>query len=219
MTVKETPIFLKGALAQAAFDGGKTQTRRLVRPQPDIAQAGYIPGDGVCARFTPEDERYGRLGQVIRCPYGGVGDRLWVRETHMREPHPSEVGLTREMIPRTWDAACAAADTIHYAAAPGAWMLADGRRWTPSIHMPRTACRTLLEIVSVRIERLQDISDADLQAEGIMRCEHELVDDGCMGLYAPSELFSMLWSGIYGTNSWLANPWVWVIEFKRVVNG
>ncbi|MGU7800820.1 hypothetical protein ACV2ZF_26720, partial [Escherichia coli] len=101
---------------------------------------------------------------------------------------------------------------------------ADEVRWTPSIHMPRWASRILLEITSVRVERLNAISEEDARAEGI-------IDGGCLNCGEPepcgcanpvpdaTDAFAYLWQSIYGQENWNANPWVWVIEFKRVKGG
>lgn len=165
------------------------------------------------------DGRKTQTRQVVKPqrPYGQPGDRLWVRETFMRQPHPSECGLTQEMIPKTWESACAAAGTIFYRADPNAEWLADGRPWTQSIRMPRWASRITLEITGLRVERLRDINGADAIAEGILRD-----GEGWRGsprrpwFASPVGAFRSLWGSINCAGSWDANPWVWVIEFKRV---
>jgi hypothetical protein len=86
--------------------------------------------------------------------------------------------------------------------------------YKPSNHMPRWASRILLEITAIRVERLQDITEQQALAEGVASCAQDLDPDG--NGYSPGELFSILWSSINGTDSWNANPWVWVVEFKRV---
>lgn len=135
---------------------------------------------------------------IFRCPYGQPGDHLWVRETFWQPRDKSEI-LFR---------------------ADGA-ILGCGK-WTPSIHMPRAASRILLEVVSVRVERLQDISEADAIAEGIEKTPSGLwslygqaeVD----GTYSPRASYRALWESINGAGSWDANPWVWVVEFKQLAN-
>jgi hypothetical protein len=138
-------------------------------------------------------------GLACHCPYGNLGDRLWVRETFSYEEN-----------------------------GPRIWYWADGniaafncerpRPIKPSIHMPRWASRITLEITGVRVERLQDISYDDAIAEG---CEQRTtcINPG-KGVYShvnePQDDFSRLWKSINGAESWDANPWVWVIEFKRV---
>lgn len=129
------------------------------------------------------------------CPYGRRGDRLWVRETF------AVYG----------DEKFAA---IHYRADRPHDVGRKGVGYKPSIHMPRWACRILLEITNVRVERLQDITEEQAEAEGVRACEHELDPDG--NGYSATELLSILWSSLYGVDSYNANPWVWVVEFKRV---
>ena len=126
----------------------------------------------------PEPE----LASLLRCcPYGVPGDRLWVRETWA----PLTVGYA-------------------YRADP-VWNAPPADRWHPSIHMPRAASRITLEVTGVRVERLQDISEADVIAEG---CPRQM-------LYGTG-WYRDLWLKINGTGSWGANPWVWVIEFRLV---
>src|SRR5690606_22458504 len=149
----------------------------------DIAQAGDIAaGCGICARETADDMQRGRLGKVIQCPYGHPGDRLWVRETWNARP-VSEVdsGMYEAWAP--------------YKAIPkqqpsNAWVYfeADGDEegpWRPSIHMPRWASRITLEITGVRVERLQDISEADARREGLtIQGRHKI--GYCAGEILPS---------------------------------
>lgn len=223
--MKERPILMNGAMVRAVLDGSKTQTRRVVK-QLDPAMGACTTGnDGLP---MPVCWAYG--GPVLHCPYGKPGDRIWVRETW-------------GVISHAWDEACNLIDWApdrpataisempfgqgYYSghviyAADGAFEWSgdddgDGdprSAWHPSIHMPRRASRILLEIVSVRVERLNDCSDADARAEGTPG------GHGVIPSYnyhaTPSEHFSHLWESINGAGSWAANPWVWVIEFKRV---
>jgi hypothetical protein len=132
-------------------------------------------------------------------PYGQPGDRLWVRETWAWfgcERLPCEV-LYR---------------------ADGHTKLYDGYgRWRPSIHMPRWASRILLEITDVRVERLCDISEADARAEGIKvdECGHAIREEDHVAWGGARSAFADLWASINGPDSWAANPWVWVISFRR----
>lgn len=132
-------------------------------------------------------------GDLGICPYGAPGDRLWVRETHM------DLG------------ACYLYRADGNAEQERA-LVAPGQRWRPAIHMPRAASRITLEVTGVRVERLQEISDSDAFAEGIQQCSDEgLPSDGtARGTYRA------LWESINGPGSWDANPWVWVVEFRRV---
>ena len=204
--VKERPILFSGPMVRAIMDGRKTQTRRIVKPQPPCACVYEIngnqnkaiclagPGADVPARpwFVPP---YVNKAQYwVCCPYGTVGDRLWIRETW----RPIVSG-TRE-------------GGFDYRANDPSASGVGFTKWTPSIHMPRLASRITLEITSVRVERLNDISAEDAKAEGIM-----------FGTGKPGQCrtcakgaFMDLWNSINGVDSWLQNPWVWVVEFKRV---
>jgi len=177
--MKERPILFSGAMIRAILAGQKTQTRRVVKPQ---AIASPIPSS--------------KTGRV-HCPYGKPGDRLWVREAWRT------VAESNDLTPRDLTAAHRfwyEADAPH--------QLGYGKL-RPSIHMPRIASRILLEVVSVRVERLQDISEADAEAEGITTTE-------CLECDGWANAYSRLWDSIYGEGSWAANPWVWVVEFKRI---
>lgn len=187
--MKERPINLKSHEVLEILQGRKTQLRRVVKPQPSI-----------------------------RCPFGEVGDRLWVRE--MFDPIYGQSPPDRVI-------------EIDYRAdhsRTNGWRIKDdfgARRWTPSIHMPRWASRILLEVVSVRVERLRDISEADAIAEGsyLDRCACLPRSKDRTPMHAAFKLqtchihgseFSYLWESINGVGSWDDNPWVWVIEFKRI---
>jgi hypothetical protein len=185
--MKARPILFSGAMVRALLDGRKTQTRRVVKPQPVVTdeEAAVLPQaweDG----FIP-----------IPCPHGKPGDLLWVRES-FAVPFRHDPGTTGR-----------AGGAIYRADAgiDHQWSADTKKTWTPSIHMDRWASRLTLEITGVRVERLQQISEADAVAEG---CRGQI--DG--GLICPSEQYGELWSSINGQDSWDANPWVWVIEFK-----
>ena len=215
--MKSRPILFSAPMIRALLAGTKTQTRRICKPQPiSVGSAGKrrVYQDSDFKRAWESIPGTGECDQDRDCPYGRPGDRLWVKETFMREPHPSEVGLTRDMIPATWDMACAFAGIIHYRADPLSEIAADGRNWRPSIFMPRKASRLTLEVVSVRVERLQEISEADAIAEGV-----HMADDEPDMRWNPVQAYRHLWESINGAGSWDANPWVWVVEFKLVGNG
>lgn len=212
--MRERPILLNAEMVRAVLDGRKTQTRRAMRTQP---HAGVRNSVFVKSGF--EDGH----GKELVCPFGAVGDRLWVRETWMpdapRDGTWADVefygckGSPLSMIPERFRKP---EHCIHRASWNGSEMVG----WTPSIHMPRWASRITLEITGVRVDRLQDISESDALAEGLMPepCDHvrrSCEEIGCCGDTAKGE-FSALWKSIYGEESWQANPWVWVIEFKRV---
>lgn len=191
--MRERPILFSGPMVRAIIEGRKTVTRRVVKPQPDFLGSMTAPN-------TPfKTLGAGLHGQIV-CPYGQPGDRLWVRETFA-------VYGDEKMA------------AIHYRADRPHHVGQKGMGYKPSIHMPRWACRILLEITAVRVERLQEISEAQARAEGVQQDS-----DGWFDYQAPStqcctsavESFRTLWSSINGTESWTANPWVWVVEFKRV---
>ena len=129
-----------------------------------------------------------------KCPYGKPGDRLWVRETWARVSVPE--GTTARKIL-----------TLFKASMPFSGIDGTEVRWKPSIHMPRYVSRITLEVTDVRAERLNDISEEDAQSEGVLPSDFDKT-------YRYS--FLKLWESIYGKWSWNNNPWVWVIEFKRI---
>jgi hypothetical protein len=243
---KERPILFRGPMVRALLDGSKTQTRRICKNQPYpngfkwdgndfLCHNDYLPPsamlmDGGSKKFlyTTSDVE----GWESECTYGQPGDRLWVRETFNGPMWFGEIEPPDSHTP----------EYCHYKADGGEtpeYMDADDNlvcRWKPSIHMPRWASRITLEIVSVRVERLQDISEADALAEGI-DCRHLIVDtryeggshveewagryfyDGLEkdeGLESAEDDYAALWERINGAGSWAANPWVWVIEFRGV---
>lgn len=208
--MKERPILFSGPMVRAILSGQKTVTRRIVKPQ-------YLDGPwSVRQTESPRHERHSHdwwlptgsqpYAALPPCPYGQIGDRLWVREAWAQ---------------------------INVAQAPGeSWVVyreCDNRTdyggpWKPSIHMRRRDSRILLEVTDVRVERLQDISDEQAEAEGIEGCipscpgpydEHGNPECDCMNLTC-KQSFQALWESINGRKSWDADPWVWVVEFKRI---
>lgn len=194
--MKERPILFSGEMIRALLAGTKTQTRRVVK----LPNGGYIPPS---ERKDPNGWR-----QLLReCKYGQPGDRLWVREAFQIMHRGDD-----------WDIPIYRADDI-------AGHINGG--WRPSIHMPRAACRLVLEITDVRVERLQDISEADALAEGVKRSQRAVSSSAavpCFWDYQRNQpdyrdarsSFSSLWESINGAGNWDANPWCWVIEFKKV---
>lgn len=139
-----------------------------------------------CARDWPLDT----------CPFGVPGDRLWARETWALVDDRSKPS-TR------------ASGVLYRATDERASSFSGSRRWRPSIHMPRWASRLTLEVVSVRVERLQEITEEDAKAEGTAQALCNFPDPLC-------PMFAMAWERLHGPGSWAANPWVWAVSFRRV---
>lgn len=178
-------------MVRAILEGRKTQTRRVVKPQPirdafqgqhgDVVILGRVPARLRPHPENPEDPRRA-VTDPIPCPYGAPGDRLWVREAWHLCPKKDK------------ERYCYRADGI------------CGAPWKPSIFMPRWACRLELELTAVRVERVQEISADDACEEGI--------DDDDL---PPECIYARLWDSINGKRApWASNPWVWVLEFRRV---
>ncbi|WP_155877801.1 hypothetical protein [Klebsiella pneumoniae] len=237
--MKERGMIFNGEMVRAILDGRKTQTRRIMAPQPaDDIERCIFPNPEAIGWKSSLRHKHGSTTAHF-CHFGKPGDRIWVRETWGVVSHAfSDDGLMIDWVPDR------PATAIHempfgngyysgYAiyAADGDFTWGDddgyedGRScWKPSIHMPRAASRILLEITDVRVERLNAISEEDARAEGI-------IDGGCLNCGEPepcgcanpepdaTDAFAYLWQSIYGQESWNANPWVWVIEFKRVEGG
>ncbi|ECH9120161.1 hypothetical protein R980_22375 [Salmonella enterica subsp. enterica] len=196
-------MIFNAEMVRAILDGRKTQTRRIMKVQPGtpefglrrIIESSKANENGMY--FWSQDDACGikARSKPFLFPYGEVGDRIWVRETFCAVPDHEE------------PAGCSA---LLYAA--------DGNgpygKWTPSIHMPRWASRLTLEITGVRVERLRDLSEDDAKSEGITP-----PSGGVLPGWEYRINFRDLWMDIYGTDNWEANPWVWVIEFKRVEGG
>ena len=210
--MKERPILFSAPMVRALLDGSKTQTRRILKVQPDEDGLSKVT-DGPWVDTS---------GRQYVCPYGQPGDQLWVRETWGVGSRPDPWGGYDGIEYRADEAWLEDGDDFacHKVETPDDICLGDySHGWKPSIHMPRWASRIQLEITDVRIERLQDISEEDAKAEGI---EPEL--DGWIDYSNPSaqmclnpiDSFRTLWEAINGNGSWAANPWVWVVEFRRV---
>ena len=201
--MRERPIIFSAPMVRAVLSGAKTQTRRLVRPQPEdrcplVKEWGYAFRNYAEASLGNVKMADGSWGRV-QCPYGRSGDRLWVRETWGAWPHMMG-GVQPETLRYRADG--------EYQNERGTW------RWRPSIHMPRWASRITLEITDVRVERLQDISGMDAKREGVSVPAH-IPEDGADLDYARRG-FRRMWEEIHGGGSWEKNPWVWVIEFKKL---
>lgn len=191
--MKERPILFSGEMVRAILVGRKTQTRRVVK---DPENFGCLTGDCPHEKQLECDQAIACFA-VESCPYGSVGDRLWVKETH---------GINRTC-PMVDDLSCVGRGWIHYAADDSGCPRTLVDKLRPSIFMFRNWSRITLEIVSVRVERLQQITDADARAEGCCG-----VTSTCFGV--PN--YRYVWESINGAGSWKLNPWVWVIEFKKL---
>lgn len=200
VNVKEKPIIFGAPMIRALLAGTKTQTRRLVKPQPGLS-APY--------RACCDWENHYKIWVAVddgdsrwwKCPYGVPGDRLWVRETWCPRSG-GRLAMDEVCIPRY--------------RADGELRPEWGFRWRSPIHMPRWASRITLEITGVRVERVQDITHRDCVAEGWPGTDEKRTwieaigdgDDACIEWYAD------LWDSINGKWSWKANPFVWRMEFK-----
>jgi hypothetical protein len=191
MTMTERGILFSAPMVRAILRDEKTVTRRAVK-WPLLG-----PSDGRKRRvYRTEDVAEVNTGAVALCPYGRAGDRLWVRETFAR----------------------LGSDLVHYRA--GGWnrppgnIHVNGLRWKPGIHMPRTASRLTLEVVSVRVEELHAITEEEAVREGVDAVSVAEVPRN--GTLSRRDDFAQLWEKINGRGSWALNPWVWRVEFKVV---
>jgi len=221
--MKERPILFSPPMVCAILGGKKTQTRRVVKQQPPETTIGvttwYHPDPRAHFYAWTEDGK-GEVeladdGWCKPCPYGQPGDRLWVREAWR------VIDLANGFAPR------------EITAAHRIWYEADvphespAGRYRPGMFMPRWASRIKLEITGVRVERLQDIREADAVAEGVSPANCCMRDDDTSALSRigpvfgnsfPIARYAALWESINGHGSWEANQWVWVVEFKRIEN-
>jgi hypothetical protein len=195
--MKERPILFSAPMVRAILEGRKTQTRRVVKQRiiPVVDECFRVNGKWCNKTFDYD------LGAL--CPYGQPGDRLWVRETAIISPPnwndgsdcnvKDDQGRSRIV---QWIAS--------YPNTEGAGFYRLKK--VPSIFMPRWASRITLEIIGIRVERLQDISNEDIRAEGA----------AVLGCVTHRLNYQTLWESINGPDSWAINPWVWVIEFRKV---
>lgn len=228
--MRESPILFTGSMVLPTLDGRKTLTRRGINRLLGFGPISEFQPSGTRGYDWAFRDRHARWHEISHerllaaCPYGGTGDRIWGKETH------------RPSIAHSHGAGeCDCADVnVEYQAdgevryfrdsyiedrSPG-WLMplaAQRGKFVPSIHMPRWATRITLELTGVRVERLQDISEADAIAEGIERSPRtgRWLPGNCA---EPEWAFRELWEQINGAGSWVANPWVWVVAF-RILNG
>lgn len=213
--MKYIPILLSTQMVQARLDGRKNMTRRT----KGLEIINKLPDNWEYVGKTPEHDvpypiNRGIIGNpwyqwtksigksetfIAQCPYGQIGDVLWVRESFCKDINNNYVFKTM-------------------------FGVSDSFKWKPSIYMPKAACRLFFEITDIRVERLQDISENDAISEGIevldghSNYKNYLYGDGMNYTYVktPKLSFCTLWKSINGEESWEANPWVWVIEFKEI---
>lgn len=221
-TPRERPILFNDQMVRAILDGRKTVTRRIVKPQPSLPTTHWWPSNGRGPQWMAEgpSEATGGTRQTWgwkECPFGQPGDRLWVREAWQGplisdEEQAANQSWWKDMTKFQDQAHCAyraSGDNNEYVDPDGYFHC----KWKPSIHMPRWASRILLEITAVRVERLQDITEDQAIAEGIDTHPMGFYGNGCI---TAGGAFLELWESINGDGRWAANPWVWVVEFRRV---
>lgn len=239
--IKERPILMSAPMVRAILAGRKTQTRRLVKSRNDLShynKAFVLSKDeynkDVATEFNAKVVAKKPMalffknfinGLDVECPYGNVGDRLWVRESYKRwcidgtdttedgwwsVRYRSDNNIQKHCA--TWDC-CATYDSPSEAGC-----CKEPDRWKPSIHMPRWASRILLEITGLRVERLRDISRDDCIAEGIYEYQdgNYFYDSEHGGYGSPYAAYKELINKINGPETWDRNPWVWVVEFKVI---
>jgi hypothetical protein len=200
-------MIFNAEMVRAILDGRKTQTRRIIKPQPELTERsgfswkGSVYGCGSDARETNRNFAH------VKCPFGKVGDRIWVRETFR------VMGCATDVARLMYKASDRSSFTESTKTVPvGTCTKQPSQNWTPSIHMPRWASRITLQISDVRVERLNAISEEDAMVEGVTPSTHVITPPEAVHRVS----FLKLWMDIYGEESWQANPWVWVIEFERV---
>lgn len=196
----EHPILFSTPMVKAILEGRKTQTRRIITDKQVLATIEVI-----------------KNGIENLCKYK-TGNTLWVREEHYRYGFWKKNGLTKKGNQK-WVFFAASEDVKYFDNPPDVYRISrdkfnpELRQWYKRLarFMPKSACRIKLEITNIRVERLQDISESDAKAEGVET----------LGLYPGYNVsnrgkYEGLWNLINGNDSWDLNPWVWVIEFKRI---
>lgn len=259
--MKERGMIFNSEMVRAILDGRKTQTRRIMKVQPESNQLGLLlitdstKHSDIGKYHWAESNATGNhvRSKLFSSPFGAVGERIWVRETWATLGNEEGCYVDWEdnlckgderSAARIYRASCEQRPGDY-----GLWSIPDDAYWKPHtkehkfegawrplIHMPRWASRILLEITGVRVERLNAISPEDAESEGLERTNFTgFGDEPGLPSYPepdvyfdplkkqwkeyPPEAFAGLWESIYGEGSWKANPWVWVIEFKRVEGG
>ena len=221
---KERPILFSAPMVRAILEGRKTQTRRIVKPQPfcpgAVIEPAIVNGESVWRVFGKYLNDTDRDNDLRRCHHGKCGDVLWVREAWKPHCDCNAEGAIDDQHPL---GTCVKYKADGVMLKPTTWTVDQGywcearemtNRWHTPIHMPRWASRIDLRITGVRVERLNDISGEDCVSEGITPKTSRM-----MSVYrriTNIEQYRSLWESIHGKDSWQLNPWVWVIEFERV---
>ena len=227
MTTKKRPILFNTEMVRAVLDGRKTQTRRVIKPK--VAWRGRYEGgyDLVPVAMTHPPgmwcwEHGGQYDDIGRCPYGVPGDRLWVRETWRHygnsARYDADAGHWQSKALVIYRADDEATEVLMDD--PPSYGPSDAKgwaRWRPSIHMPRAMSRISLEVTGVRVERIDEITINDCIAEGI-NGEFPVGLPPTLACKAVAHDFRELWDSINAKRGygWDVNPWVWVVEFKRM---
>lgn len=221
----EHPILMNAPMVRATLAGTKTQTRRLVKPKRLPDGHWMVETRGTRHELTHWDNDQADTSPIA-CPYGQPGDRLWVRESTEADYDTYDAVVLARY--------CADRATVMYTDEDDGEPIQAAAHWDyprdvrPSIHMKREQARITLEITRVRVERLQDIGEADAVAEGVAPQPTCRPDDDTAafsrigrvhGDSFPIARYAALWEHINGPGSWAANPWVWVVEFKRAEGG
>lgn len=253
--MSDKPILFSGEMVRAILEGRKSQTRRIVKLKnldpascgaiyPDGSGKGWVawsPGNNVTAELTRQ-EYPGEVG--FKCPYGAIGDILWVREVHYRYGVWVRNGQTKtgrekwKFVPTTGHIYYADTIPAKYEIRKNSYRK-EGWYKRLARFMPRIWTRIFLKITDIRVERLHDISEGDAIAEGVGRnCQGDI--DKCAACrssktchavnewvhytrgfddfpaFSAAESFESLWEKINGPESWRANPWVWVVTFEKI---
>lgn len=213
--VKERPIIFTGESVPAILEGRKTMTRRIVKPQP--GEGSYLAHYSAASPHWTWAKGYRTYRR--RCPYGMVGDHLWIKEAwlYVGPGSGSELEDQWELMSDPEN------QTVR-----NVWYRATHEnpitlKWESPLFMPRWASRVLLEVVNVKAERVQGISRKDADAEGLCSWSNEATGQRYYGIKHadvwetdPRQAFARLWDSIHGKGAWERNDWVWAIEFKKV---
>jgi len=219
IVMKARPIIFSAPMVRAILEGRKTQTRRIIKPQPLVKDgkfswSGHAPNSKFGAFWSSTVDRESiDIFVAPSCQYGERGDRLWVRETFQGPLINEDEGMPEGTYSPKYCVYRADGDS-----APEFRDCDDNLKncWKPSIYMPRWASRITLEIISVRVERLNDISASDAMKEGSSSSDWMEIESDCENGISVVDIFQDLWNSINGADSWNLNPWVWVIEFEVI---